>query len=374
MILCKLRDDVLFHDGNLLTSEDVVFTINRLKKSNTLSSSFKFIDYVTPVGKFFVKFSIQYESKNIKINKELLFNKFQEAMALYSFIPRSRYFGGDPNWAIEYPVGTGPYFFRDWKIWDRDNVYSEIILRKNQNYWKSKNKIREDLVFKYIPKKDLKDFLDKKIIDMAFRIPVSLFPSFLNNGIKLDKYLTYSYQTLLFSADSRYFKSKQLRLSMEHSLDIKKIINDNLFGLGNLEVDISKLSNKLSNFKNRDVSKGKKIIFDYFKGKVPAIKISMLILDEEENLILAEEIKKQVSDVGFKLFIKKVPFDKYYEIINSKDFKEYDLVMYAIEDSSIANEELLSLEGLFLYQRYFTYLSNGNYSFEPYLKGNVNLK
>jgi ABC-type transport system substrate-binding protein len=126
-IVCKIRSGVFFHDGMELVPGDVVFSILRAKNSRTVSSNFSFIKDVQAVSPDSVRFILSYNSEGVDNTAEWLLEKFKRVLARYGYIVRADYFTGGAGWALEYPVGTGPFYFKDWKLQERFKVTGHII-------------------------------------------------------------------------------------------------------------------------------------------------------------------------------------------------------------------------------------------------------
>lgn len=133
-----LRDDVVFHNGERLTSDDVKFSIERIH------------DPEFPTGQAFAELPISH----VEVIDELTFDIVTTApvgsMLAHltrngAFIlPRSHYEGIDLDTAARNPVGTGPFKLAKWT---RDE---QIVLEVNEDYWGGAANF-DRLVFKVIP-------------------------------------------------------------------------------------------------------------------------------------------------------------------------------------------------------------------------------
>ncbi len=141
-ITFRLRDDIYFSDGAAITTDDVVFTyetiVNPKVDAANLANLFVDVERVVQIDKRAVKF----------IMKRAHF----KALEIVSFwdigiFPKHIYQFTDAQEFNKHrsgPVGSGPYVFEKW------DVGSQIVLRRNENYWGPKPKLKK-IVYKFIP-------------------------------------------------------------------------------------------------------------------------------------------------------------------------------------------------------------------------------
>ncbi|GHC26800.1 ABC transporter substrate-binding protein [Aidingimonas halophila] len=126
-----LREGVSFHSGNTLTAEDVVWTVDRLKRSSDFKAIFEPIDKVTAVDEQTVEFQTEKPYP-------LLLN-----LATYIFPMDSEFYtgtddDGDPkdeivkngnSYASKHLSGTGPFTVTEHQPGNR------MEFERNPNYW-----------------------------------------------------------------------------------------------------------------------------------------------------------------------------------------------------------------------------------------------
>lgn len=119
--IIKLREDVKWSDGKKFTSEDVRFTIDRLKDTPSIYSYN--VQYVSGVD------IVDDYTLNIRLSQEV---PFFEYYLTFPILSRDYYEGEDFSNTEKNakPVGTGKY-----KITNVDSSY--ITLEKNDNWWNS---------------------------------------------------------------------------------------------------------------------------------------------------------------------------------------------------------------------------------------------
>ncbi|MCC3356776.1 ABC transporter substrate-binding protein [Bacillus sp. REN16] len=130
----KLRDDVVFHNGEKFNAETVKFSIERLNSLGQIVE-LRNVKEVNVVDEYTVNIVTEAPDP-ILPNKTVLFGG---VMVPKQYIEEK----GEEHFAKN-PVGTGPFKFISWK---KDN---EVVLEANGDYWRGAPNI-DKLVFKTIP-------------------------------------------------------------------------------------------------------------------------------------------------------------------------------------------------------------------------------
>ncbi len=395
-ISCRLRPGIYFHDGNELTPQDVVFSIRRTKSSRTLSAVLDMIKDVQVSGQRDVKFIVKYNVGGIDIPNKWLFERFKRVLARTSYIARRNYFEDAGSWAIEYPIGTGPFYFKDWKIWDKKESRSQIILYKNKSYWRTGLPKIDQLNFRFMPSSMWAAGLSDGSVDLAYRMPYSAYKLLKNKDVKSGAYkkskrLIYSYQYLLFSPYSKYLSYVDVRQAFLQGVNrerLSKLVFD-----GNVMINSGRSLYASCAFPERFQTRPYKpfdariAVTEFLKAigakKAEKIPLNILVPDMPEELAVAQELMKQLYAAGFLLKIKKLPYSKYLAVANSGHTKDYDLVLYSIDENPMFTTPqklmLLANGGVQLYQRYIFYAmarpeKGGFRNFIPSAEGPVELK
>lgn len=154
-----LKDNIFWHDGKPLTSEDIVFTIRTIQNS----------DYKSPLRANWLDVDTEIISeKSLRFKLKSPYNGFLENCTV-KIIPRHVWENILPeNFSLSFynlqPVGTGPYKFKSLQQTDTGFVKS-IILKANTNYYKSTTHISEITFNFYEGKGDLLKAAQKKEIN-----------------------------------------------------------------------------------------------------------------------------------------------------------------------------------------------------------------
>jgi len=134
-ITFTLRDDICFSDGHGISSEDVIFTYETAvdQQVNPANSGnfFADVERAVAVSRHVVKFYLR--QPYFKALEELCLWDFGVlAKHIYEYEEGSGFCG-----RVSEPVGSGPFLFEKWQRG------SQIVLRRNENYWGEKPRLRK---------------------------------------------------------------------------------------------------------------------------------------------------------------------------------------------------------------------------------------
>lgn len=135
-----LQDDVKWHDGQPMTSADVVFTADKFLRE-THARFRQSLNYVESIE--------APDDKTVVFKLKEPFGPFLGVFetGTMPIVPKHIYEGTDyaNNEANNTPVGTGPFKFQEWK------KGSYIHLVKNEDYWDEKLPYLDEIYFYVIP-------------------------------------------------------------------------------------------------------------------------------------------------------------------------------------------------------------------------------
>ncbi|MBU2539604.1 peptidoglycan-binding protein [Patescibacteria group bacterium] len=215
----KLKDNIFWHDGKSLTSEDVVFTIKTIQNS----------DYKSPLRANWLEVESEIISeKSFRLRLKAPYNAFLENCTL-KIIPKHVWESILPeNFNLSFynlqPVGSGPYKFKDLRQLDTGFIKS-INLKSNRNYYKNPPHISDISFIFFEGKEDLIKAADSKKIDGYSTV-------FLDNGLSFSKsfsaryFSTPRYFAVFFNEQkSEFFLDKKIREALNYATDKKEIVD-----------------------------------------------------------------------------------------------------------------------------------------------------
>lgn len=222
----KLREDVVWHDGEKLTASDILFTIQSIQDpavGSPLLVGFQGIQ-VDALDDYTVKFTLQepftpfLSSLTVGILPEhIWFNILPERMRLHK-----------KN--LE-PVGSGPFMFKKLKKEDSGHIRSYELVRFG-NYYSSLAFI-EEFVFQFFAEYEggegaIQALRSKRVNGLSF-IPQDLKERVERKHINLHILQLPQYTALFFNQeDQPILKQSKVRLALEHAVDKDRILREAL--------------------------------------------------------------------------------------------------------------------------------------------------
>jgi peptide/nickel transport system substrate-binding protein len=219
-IVFHLRPGLKWHDGEPVTSDDVLFTYQKLVDPSVR----------TPYGPDYEKVA-RLETPDPLTVRVVYKEVFIPALESWTkgIIPRHVYGTGDFNAhpANRRPVGCGMYKFSEW-VQDE-----KIVLTANPDYYEGRPHI-ERYIFRVIP--DLAvQFLElrNESVDSMGLTPdqYKAYDSFFRRYNKF-RHPAFSYTYFGFNLENPLFKDIRVRRAFAHALDKKEIIDGVLLGMG----------------------------------------------------------------------------------------------------------------------------------------------
>lgn len=316
-----LQDNVKWHDGKPFSADDVVFTADKFLRESHPRWRLIAATYVE---------SITAPSPNqvvFKLKKP--FSAFLYAFELSSFpvIPKHLYDGTDyrTNPANQTPIGTGPFKLKEWKRG------SYIHLVRNEDYWKPGKPYLDELYFRIIPDAASRAVaFEKGTVDVLRGGDVEGFE--VRRLVKLkDVESTTSgwevYGPLVFMQLNQRkmpFSDKNARKALMHAIDRDFIVKNIFFGLG--KAATGPFASTTLYYTPEvtaypfDMAKAKKLLAD--AGINPgdySVKLMPLPYGAAWDR-MAEYIKQQISQLGFKIDIQGVDAGGWSQKTSDFDF------------------------------------------------------
>lgn len=322
-----LREDVKFHDGVRLTSEDVKFTYESAMNSPKLLSRKMLMDNIRKievVNDHTIKFILS------KPGTSFLLNLYDIGV-----LPR-HLLKGNPYENKEFnrnPVGTGSFKLKHWI------PKKEILLEANKDYFDGRPYLGQ-LKLIHIPDiflmwRDLQ--LGK--IDGAYNeiLPVDFDYLKRNPNLLSYRQLDYMNYVLIFNFSKEIFRDKRLRLAMSAAIDRQEIIEKALLGNGiecNSIFRPGAIDLSSNNFFDPETSLRLLDDLGYRDTDNDGVlekqkkKLSFKVIIDSNNILkkrVLMVIQQQLMEIGIEITVEELPIPVIYEKALAGDF---DMIFY----------------------------------------------
>lgn len=305
----KIRDNIKFHNGDILKLEDIKFSFERMLNSPRIS----FI--VPPIE----------EIEIIEPNIVRIITKTPFAPLLYhlshpalGIVNKKVIESSGENPPI---IGTGPYKYNSWIIGD------QVVLDKNSDYFLTPPSF-DKLIFKTITEPTNREIaLETKEIDVALDISTIDAPKIkANKDFALYTKPSYSYRYLGFNNQKDIFQNKNLRKAIDYAIDKESIVNIILNGYGYVanSVIAPNVFGFTDTVKNAgyNLDKAKELMKDLnYKNNLT---LELLTTGSSDDKAIAEVIQANLKEIGIDVKINIVESGTFYDL-TEKGF--YDMFL-----------------------------------------------
>lgn len=216
----NLRDDVLWHDGEKFTAEDVKFTIESILNPDNQSeivSNYEDITNIEIVDDYTIKLTL--EDKNVAILDYLT----------VGVIPKHLLEGKDltTDSFNQNPIGTGPFKLESW------DMGQSITLVKNEDYFNGGVGL-EKVIFKIVEDDSARVLqLKSGELDLA-QVTAKDIETFENNDdFDVNVLKTADYRGIMYNFTKPLFKdNEELPNALSYGIDREAIVKSVLLGYG----------------------------------------------------------------------------------------------------------------------------------------------
>lgn len=324
--IIKLKDDRKWSDGNKFTAEDVRYTIDRLKDSDTIyASNVKDVTTVEVVDDTTIR---------IILSQEVPFFEYNLTFPILS----SKYYSDKEFNADIVPIGTGMY-----KVSEVQDT--ALILSKNEYYPESNNlKLDKITVTTYSSVGELYNSFKTGSIDL-----ISTQNSNLKEYIGTIGYLSKEmkgreHDFIAFNTQSQILSQVNVRKAICYSIDknniVSSVFGDNYY-TSSFPLDYGTwIYNEQEASSGYNLEQAKQILTDNgwtykYKNwqktenyKTQRISLNFVVKASDENRVkVAGNIKQQLENQGFRINLIKANDAQYQSYLTNKN---YDMILCSI--------------------------------------------
>ena len=207
----KLREDVVFSNGNPFTADDVLYSLARTKNDSTALSTMSWYDPETSYAE---------DDYTVVVS---MYTPY--APALYVLAGGRTWIGdketmeemGEENHARN-PVGTGAYVLSEWVSG------SSMLLARNDNYWGEPAKTPNIRINFIAEEANRIIALETGEADLAYYIDgadASRIEAI--DGYHVERGPSYSYYLICLAMDNEKFADKRVRHALAHAIDLESL-------------------------------------------------------------------------------------------------------------------------------------------------------
>lgn len=331
----KLRPNVKFHNGNVMTGEDVKFSIEHAQDKavgSWLGAFFSGVESVTADG------------LTVTIKLKQISNTFLDDISMLRIVNK----GTEGN-LKQQPIGTGAFKFEKWIPND------SVTLVKFSDYWDAANVKLSKVVLKPIPDKKIQlTNLASGDVDIVEELPASEIESIeKNKDLKLIK--AKSSNNIIHIEVGRHnfkpFANPKVMAAMGHALD-KATINKTVYK-GLADVIWSPYPSGAKYYKNMegnpyDLNKAKALLAEagYADGFEFDLYIATGFTEWEKIAIIYQA---SLAQIGVKMNIKKVEFTEWLDAYLNRTYAMI-INQYPMAGTDPATYNNIIMAGLTKYQ------------------------
>ena len=298
-LVIKIRQGVKFHNGDTLTSKDVVFSINRMLDKPASRIMIDAIDKVEAIDDYTIKLTLS------KPSSPLLFGL---AHPLTAILNEKDTLAKNDVIATA-PMGTGPYKFIEWGSGEK------IELVAFDDYFEGRPKI-DTLTYRAITENSSRlAALETGEIDIAYNMDAIDSGIVENNPeLQLISQPTTSTEYITFNTTKAPFNNKDFRKAVNYALNrqsmsdsifmgkakpANSIVNPNVFGH----------SDKVEGYPY-NVEKAKEYLK---KSGIENPSFTLFVNDNTTRLQLAQIIQANLKEIGIDMVIETLEWGAYLQ-------------------------------------------------------------
>lgn len=328
-----LRKNVRFHTGNPFSAKDVVYTIDRLKRSPDFRAMFDSIDSATKVDDFTVDIHCDHPNP-------LLLN-----IMTYVFPMDKKYYQGRDKivkfartFASQHTSGTGPF------IIEENNPGVSMVLVRNEDYWDTKSKGNVDKIILTPIRNDATRLAALLSGDVDFIFPVSPMDIKRTEDTKHIQVITLpTSRILLLQMNQKRRKEfrdirvrKAINLAINQALIVEKILKGHAVPAGQLSG--RSLSGHVDDLKPEyNIQEALSLMKQagYEKGfRVSMMAPNNRYMDDEK---VAQAVANMLKRIHITVDLKTLPKAQYFQFY---DARAADIMMLGWQSDTMDSNNL----------------------------------
>ena len=299
--LIKIKKDLFFSNGDPVTVDDVLFSLNRAKESPRMTQDFYMIESFEKVDDSTIKVKTFYEAGN-------LLHKLASMGA--SIMSKKALEENETN-----IVGSGMFKLKEWVAGDR------LVLERN-TYFKDANSNIKEIVIKFIPEANSRMImLETGEVDIA----ESLLPlDFQKISKEDDKFVSVEMQSsnnmfIGFDLRDKHLADKRVRQAIAYAINNEDIVDSIYNGSATVATSpIPKITtghNENSNPYTQNIEKAKELLAE--AGYADGFNIVLNVNEDNQRVDTAVVIQDNLKAIGINVEIKTYQWASYVAFVEN---------------------------------------------------------
>lgn len=279
-----LRDGAVWHDGSAVTSDDVVFSFERVMDPETGSLFASFVDFIDTVEAV--------DEDTVRITTEYPFSLINERLATVKIVPKA-IVEADAEAFGALPTGSGPYKITSAVAEDK------LTFERFDEYTGTRPAKAAGMNWNLLSDSAARvTAMSSGTIHAMEDVPYIDVPS-LENQVKVESAQSFGLLFAMFNTDKAPFDDVRVRQAFLYALDMKTIIDTGL--LGNAEAATSFLPRTHPNYHEastvyaHDPEKAKALLKE---AGIDSLDVTVLLTDTGWVKEVAPLIKESLDAVG----------------------------------------------------------------------------
>lgn len=211
-----LRDGAKFHDGSAVTTDDVVFSFERVLDEKNESLYATFIAFVDKVSKK--------DDKTVTIKLKYPFTLVAERIAVVKIVPKAAV-TKDAKAFDANPIGTGAY-----KMTDNSSTSKQIVFERFDGYTGQHPAKAAKMIWKVMPDDSTRqNALTSKAVQAMDLVP-DLSVKSLESSAQVEAVQGFALLFAMFNCGAKPFDDVRNRQGILYAIDMKKVVDTAYLG------------------------------------------------------------------------------------------------------------------------------------------------
>lgn len=211
-----LREGAVFHDGSPVTTDDVVFSFERVLNPENNSLYSQFISFIESVE--------AKDEQTVTINLQYPFSLVAERLPVVKIVPRAAAEGNADAFDAN-PVGTGPY-----RMTDNSATSGEIRFERNEDYTGSRPARAATMIWRVMPDDATRTNALTSGAVQAMDLVPDLSVETLEGSATVESEQGFSLLFAMFNCGSAPFDDVRNRQAFLYAIDMENVVNTAYLG------------------------------------------------------------------------------------------------------------------------------------------------